>query len=700
MFSSCNRVVAEEEEQDDSYFFHAIKAQKDGNEKEAEELFEKGSALCATSLLSRRCFEKLAETAPAEKRDEACNALIEKYDDDRAKLCAVKIWSKNNDFDKVAEIAKNLSYKTSPNELSYLCLTSLIKTGDKIVHEKVREWFSTRKYTSEHQKFFQEYKALSKLYSTKSKDDEDGSIFDENIAIMEFRNEIYRLSYGGALLCLEKDEVKAEFFPDGLSDEMISDIGKACLYGRKNSYQTIPILQKYIKDESQSSYYLHLYTGRIFERTGKGNTAAAEEYKKAMDFSFSEKTFDDALWYYLRAILATSSQNALIEAEKYCEKWHDAEEFEGFFDTLAIRLVTGKNWKGIYRAYEKMSEYMSDESASQFAYISARLIDTKRLSLSDIRDVWTIIDSQASKVPWDVLEVSDKAYRRALYSGMRPYYSVAAARQLDDDNVLFSDVFYRHKNTRAFQRDIDAETLLLGYIKFDLADEMYNEWLNLRDGISLEVATKLAQAYQESGSDSDNRYSKALRMISYAVARDWTAPDRKAAEQLFPRNFQPMIAESCAKYGVGEPLFLGLVRSESYFDPTISSAVGAAGLSQLMESTASDVARKLKMQSFDLNDAATNITLGTYYIAELTKRLDDSKILALFAYNGGISHVRSWLKSARLEYGEDLPNDLFLEALPFSETREYGRKVVGAAAIYSYLYYGKSISSAFADIME
>ena len=266
--------------------------------------------------------------------------------------------------------------------------------------------------------------------------------------------------------------------------------------------------------------------------------------------------------------------------------------------------------------------------------------------------------------------------------------------------MLFSDIFYAHKKERDFQRDIFAEALLLGYEKSGLEDEMYDEWLSLRDSVSLETAAILAESYRKSGTDSDDRYSKALRMVSYAANLDWSKAGRKAMEQLFPRNFLASVSESCTEFGVSEALFFGLLRSESYFDPTVKSAAGATGLSQLMDTTAADMARKLKVQPFDLNDASTNIKFGSYYISELTRRLDDSKILALFAYNGGISHVRSWLKSAALEYGEKLPNDIFLEALPFSETREYGRKVVGAAAIYAYLYYGKSTASAFLDIME
>ncbi len=727
MLLGCNKAVAESEEKDDSHYFLAVKAENLGKEKESEELYIKGISLSATSLVSRRCIEKCIELSS--DKESYISLLLDKYTDDNALLTACNFYTEQNNFDKVLELTKDISVETSNNELVKLRLLSLIKKNNPAVHTISRTWFLSRPYSKEHQTFFGEYKAAFASEDT----DIAAEKAEDNIEVMGFRNEIFRLSYGGAYSYIESGKIREMKFD--FTDELMSDMGKACLYGKKDSYKSLPMLQKYLSfsmnevneankkndstaqnnsiddaenddteqkglSPSHKAYYYHFYTGRILERAGRGKIAASEEYKKALDYSFSDYSYDNALWYYLNAILGSSAQNAVIEAEKFADKWHDAEYFDDFLDTLCIRLITNKNWKAIYRAYIKMSEYMSDELASQFAYISARLIDTKRLTFTDIEDVWTVLEIKSEHIYKDLLEVSDTAYRRALKSGIRPYYSVCAAWQLDDDDILFSDIFYQHKKTKEFKRDIEAETLLLGYLKFGLVDEMYSEWLNLRNGVSLEVAAELAEAYQKSGTEKDDRYSKALRIVSYAANKDWSTPSKKATEQLFPRNFLDIIQEEGSKYSVSESLLLGLIKSESYFDPTVSSSAGATGLTQLMDSTANDVARKLKMQPFDLSDAKTNIAFGTYYISELTRRLDNSKILALFAYNGGITHVKNWRKSAKLEYGENLVNDLFLEALPFAETREYGRKVVGAAAVYAYLYYGKSTASVVSDIMK
>ena len=121
-------------------------------------------------------------------------------------------------------------------------------------------------------------------------------------------------------------------------------------------------------------------------------------------------------------------------------------------------------------------------------------------------------------------------------------------------------------------------------------------------------------------------------------------------------------------------------------------AWGAQGLTQLMKPTAADIAGRLGVGTFDLADPATNILFGSYYLSSLVKRLDGNTMSALYAYNAGITKVRLWLKDAGVSDRPDgsRDGDIVLEGLPYAETREYGRKVLASAAVYGYLYYGKS----------
>ena len=109
------------------------------------------------------------------------------------------------------------------------------------------------------------------------------------------------------------------------------------------------------------------------------------------------------------------------------------------------------------------------------------------------------------------------------------------------------------------------------------------------------------------------------------------------------------------------------------------------GLTQLMPATAGETAGKMGMEEIDLTDPDFSIPVGARYFSDMHKRFG-SYMYALFAYNAGPGRMRSWLKS----FGH-LPPILFLEAIPFREPREYGRKVLVTTAHYQYLYENRPI---------
>ena len=241
----------------------------------------------------------------------------------------------------------------------------------------------------------------------------------------------------------------------------------------------------------------------------------------------------------------------------------------------------------------------------------------------------------------------------------------------------------------------DAERLLMGYADFGLGEYILAEYRRLEDQVSNECAARVALFL-----DKCDQREESIRMASSRVFSATGEVPRELLAMAFPRRFEDAVEGSCRDFSQPEYLLYGLIRSESFFNETAVSTAGAKGLTQLMDATATDVAQKLKIADYDLSDGATNIRFGSFYLEELRRRLD-STILAILSYNAGISRVRSWVKSADLSFQtKALSHDLLLEALPFSETREYGRKVVSASAMYAYLYYGANPSDVVAEMMK
>lgn len=128
-------------------------------------------------------------------------------------------------------------------------------------------------------------------------------------------------------------------------------------------------------------------------------------------------------------------------------------------------------------------------------------------------------------------------------------------------------------------------------------------------------------------------------------------------------------------------LAVGIARNESLFMPDVKSSAGAIGLMQLMPATGREVARSIKMPYRGLRtlmDPESNARLGSTYLRSMLDRFDQHVALAAAAYNAGPHRVERWLPDDR-----PLAADIWVETIPFNETRNYVRRVMEATAIFS-----------------
>jgi soluble lytic murein transglycosylase len=129
------------------------------------------------------------------------------------------------------------------------------------------------------------------------------------------------------------------------------------------------------------------------------------------------------------------------------------------------------------------------------------------------------------------------------------------------------------------------------------------------------------------------------------------------------------------------------MRQESRFITVAKSSVGAQGLMQVMPATARWVAKKLGLRDYHPSKVAeidTNVLLGTSYLRMVFESLDKHPVLASAAYNAGPGRARRWRDPQRT-----LEGAIYTETIPFSETRDYVKKVLANAVIYTSLLSGK-----------
>jgi len=154
------------------------------------------------------------------------------------------------------------------------------------------------------------------------------------------------------------------------------------------------------------------------------------------------------------------------------------------------------------------------------------------------------------------------------------------------------------------------------------------------------------------------------------------------AAALYPRRHMAAIRAALAGSDVSEDLILGLIRQESFFNAQVVSSAGAVGLMQLLPQTAANMAARLGMKPFSakmLTDPATNIRLGVEYYTMRHAQYGNPEH-TLCSYNAGAGKLAVWMQGLG-----NLEPDLFVEFIPYEETRDYVRKVLTNAMFYERL---------------
>jgi soluble lytic murein transglycosylase len=267
------------------------------------------------------------------------------------------------------------------------------------------------------------------------------------------------------------------------------------------------------------------------------------------------------------------------------------------------------------------------------------------------------------------------------------YYSLLTAQKLPADTLAAAE--WGASSWEPFRCPADSVAANSHWEKFcllthlRLSDLALREWPEVQRelGESPGLWWRRAVLLNDMGDDKQAWLTIRDHLRNFLLKGDSRLPDlfwRIA----YPLDFDDIVKKYALARGLNPHFVLGLICQESRFQSDIASNAGAVGLMQLMPPTAQRVARKLGLSYSQgkLTDPEYNIALGTAYLAELFEEFAGDSVLVLAAYNAGDSAAQSWDE----EFGGQ--SDVFVEHIPYRETRIFVKRVLQHIAAYRRLY--------------
>jgi soluble lytic murein transglycosylase len=254
-------------------------------------------------------------------------------------------------------------------------------------------------------------------------------------------------------------------------------------------------------------------------------------------------------------------------------------------------------------------------------------------------------------------------------SGDRSYYGFLAAQRLGNKpNLLHQRL---DADPHLIKQLVQHPALQRAYELYQLdrslpARREWNLAMSQRSNAELRAAARLA--------DQWSWPSRAI--LTLTKLRQWDD-----LELRFPLTHHKEISTLAQGADIDKAWVYAIMRQESAFIQDAKSPVGARGLMQLMPKTAESVAKELRLAIKDPDDLyqpALNLKLGTNYLNKIFRNLQENPVLATAAYNAGPWRVKSWLPK------NTQPADIWIETVPFRETREYLKRVLAYTVIYNY----------------
>ncbi|MDG1234095.1 MAG: transglycosylase SLT domain-containing protein [Pseudomonadales bacterium] len=359
--------------------------------------------------------------------------------------------------------------------------------------------------------------------------------------------------------------------------------------------------------------------------------------------------------------------------------------------------------------YEKLQDFNPDELEDAYAYIGVRLagkssdlalVDSLPVNLHEHpKLVEARIRQNLKHGDWSNVMVLINLLPQEQQSSNRWQYWKARALGLSADEA-------DRQIARNVMIELSSERSFYGFVSADILQNQYNyqdepspvtleQILSLEESPGVQRALELFALGERSQARrewyfSTSDFNNVERDVAARVALRWgwykasiqTMIDAGAWNHLdhrFPIAYADTFITHARRANIPVQWSLAIARQESSFMTDAKSSAGALGVMQLMPATAKQVAAKIGV-SYPNNRSLTspdlNIRLGTNYLAQMLRKFENNRILASAAYNAGPGRVNQWLNP-------DVPFDVWIEIIPFTETRNYVQNVLMFSSIYS-----------------
>lgn len=320
---------------------------------------------------------------------------------------------------------------------------------------------------------------------------------------------------------------------------------------------------------------------------------------------------------------------------------------------------------------------------------------------SDYRPAWLYWSARARQTLGDAA-TSTARYQLTVTDYQNTYYGRLASTQLAQRGSVAQSTLVFASSVAELSGEGEHFPPNAGTIRTLLALNLYEpalkelEFAQKKWGNSPAIDATMAWANWQRSFSEDSGMSQLLlargamnqmkRAYPQFMAAGGEQLPREILTTIFPLTFWDLIRKYSSQRDLDPYLIAALVAQESTFVPTVRSHANAYGLMQLLPATGRSYARKLKLRySLGLlTTAEPNIRMGVAYFADKIREFG-SVPLALASYNAGESAVRRWMA----ERTSALPQDEFIDDIPYPETQNYVKRILGTAEDYRRLYGSK-----------